>query len=77
MKKSDLAMIILIASASVMIAFFVVRAIPFFSAPDEGAEVPAIERISENLESPDPTVFNREAINPTVQSVIGGGSTNN
>lgn len=75
MKKSDIAMIILIASASVMISFFIVNSLPFFQVQDSGVEVPTIEAISEEVAEPDIDVFNSQAINPTVPTVIGGGSS--
>lgn len=76
MKKSDIAMIILIASAAIMISFFIVNALPFLNAQESGVEVPTAEPISSDIEQPNPEVFNSRAINPTVRSVIGGGPSN-
>lgn len=75
MKKSDIAMIILIASASVLIAFFVVRSLPFFTIDEKGVDVPTVEEISSDVVEPSKEIFNEKAINPTVPSVIGGGGS--
>lgn len=72
MKTSDIAMIILIASLSVMVSFFVVNSLPFFTISEADITVPEIESIEPTIADPDVTVFNGEAINPTVQVLIGG-----
>ena len=74
MKNSDIAMIVLIASVSVMVAFFTARAIPFFQVDEQNTTVPTIESIPEGISEeiqPSPTVFNDDAINPTVKTIIG------
>lgn len=73
MKKSDIAMIILIASVSVIVAFFVANQITFLKVPEEGQKVKVAERIEPTVKAPDAKVFNGQAINPTIQTVIGGG----
>ena len=72
MKKTDIAMLILISSVAVMIAFFVVRSIPFLQPPEDGVKVKTIDEISSEVEQPDASVFNDKAINPTVEIVVGG-----
>ncbi len=72
MKKTDIAMVILIASVTVIIAFVVGNQITFLKPPEKGQKVKTIEKISGTVTEPDPKVFNAEAINPTVQTVIGG-----
>lgn len=74
MKRSDLAMIILIASVSVMFAYGVVSAIPVLQAPSEAVTVQTIDEYSANVETPNPKIFNADAINPTVDVTIGGES---
>lgn len=77
MKKSEIAMIILIASISVMVAFTVANNIPQLKQGDEGVEVEKIDEISSEVsDKPDSAMFNRDAINPTVQTVIGGSQNN-
>lgn len=77
MKKSDIAMIILIASLSVMVAFLVANQLTFLKPPEKGQKVPTTSKISSTVDEPDPKVFNSDAINPTVQTVIGGSSSGN
>ena len=72
MKKTDIAMVILIASVTVIIAFVVGNQITFLKPPEKGQKVKTIEKISGTVTEPDPKVFNAEAINPTVQTVISG-----
>jgi hypothetical protein len=74
MKKTDLAMIILIASVSVILAYAIVSAIPGLKPSDKAVQVKTLEAYSSSVEDPDPTVFNSNAINPTVDVMIGGSS---
>jgi hypothetical protein len=74
MKKSDIAMIILIASISAIIAFVVGNQIPALKPSSSGVKVPVATKIDSDVEQPDPQVFNKDAINPTVQTVIGGSA---
>lgn len=73
MKKSDIAMIILIASMSVLVAYFVAKAV-IGDVQNESVKVKTTEAIDTNITQPDPTVFNSKAINPTVEVIIGGQS---
>ncbi len=72
MKKSDIAMIILIASVSVGISFAVLNQLPFFKESEKGQKVDVAEKIVPKVEDPDTDVFNPNAINPTIQTIIGG-----
>lgn len=74
MKKSDIAMIILIISISVLVSYFVVKGLLGGSA-NQAVKVKTTESISSTLDEPDPAVFNSNAINPTVEVTIGGGSS--
>lgn len=71
MKKTDIAMIILVASISVVIAYFVASAIPALNASDLKEDVQKTNTISSELDSVDPRLFSKDAINPTQQTVIG------
>lgn len=71
MKKSDIAMLVLIASVSVMIAFTIANSLSFLKVDDSGVKVKTIEPISAEVTEPDAAVFNKKAINPTVKTVIG------
>lgn len=70
MKKSDIAMIVLIASISVLIAYFVAKAV-LGDATNQTAKIKTVDPITSQVASPDPTVFNNNAINPTVEVLIG------
>lgn len=75
MKSSDIAMIILIASVSVGVAFFVVKSLPFFKMEEQDAVVKQIEPIDAGITDPSPDVFNSEAINPTIPALIGSSGS--
>jgi len=66
-------MIVLIASVSVLIAFFITRAI-FGGSANEPVEVKTIERIDPALSEVSPTIFNENAINPAVEVQITPGN---
>lgn len=65
MKKSDIAMIILIATIGVIGAFFATRAI-LGEGATEPVTVKTVERISPELEDVNTDIFNADAINPAV-----------
>lgn len=71
MKKTDIAMIILIASVSVLVAYFVVNSLPIFQEANQPQQVPTVEAISSETSDVDQTIFNKDAINPTVEVIIG------
>lgn len=74
MKNSDIAAIILIASLSVLAAYFIADSL--IGRPGgQSAKVKTVEKISAEIQEPDVSVFNKDAINPTVPVVIGDGST--
>lgn len=70
MKRSDIALIIVIAASSLLVAYFVMNAV-FGKLGREQVKVPTVMTIEQSITEPDPRVFNTEAINPTVQVVIG------
>ncbi len=71
MKKADIAMIILIASVSVMVAFFVAKGI-FGDVYSGTAKVKTIDKIDSSIIEPSKDIFNKDAINPAVQVQING-----
>lgn len=75
MKKTDIAMIILLASIAMLIAFFTANNIPFLKVSDKGVKVDTIEKVSSDVVDPDPKVFSSSAINPTVETVIGNNAS--
>jgi cell division protein FtsB len=70
MKKSDIAMIILIASVSVLIAYFVAKAI-IGDVGSQTVKVKTTDKITTDVQEPDTSIFNSNAINPTVDVIIG------
>ena len=73
MKKSDIAMIILIASVSMLVAYFVANSV-LGDTQNQSVKVKTAEAITTTVDEPDPTVFNPNAINPTVEVIIGGNN---
>lgn len=71
MKKTDIAMIILIASVSVLLAYFVATGI-FGNVSKESVKVKTIDAINSSVVAPSPTIFNKDAINPAVEVQING-----
>ncbi|MEO5950793.1 MAG: hypothetical protein ABIQ04_05075 [Candidatus Saccharimonadales bacterium] len=78
MKKSDIAMIILIASASMLIAYFVAKGV-VGDVQNQVVKVKTAQSISSDVSEPDKAIFNSNAINPTVEVIIGSqtGATTN
>ena len=66
MKKTDVAMIILIATISVLASFFITKAV--MGTPSEDTKkAQTIEAIDPTIEQPDTAIFNSEAINPAIK----------
>lgn len=73
MKKNDIALIILIASISMVLTYFIAKAIIGTPKSNQvSAEV--VEPIKPDLVAPSAKIFNRDAINPTVVIQIGNPS---
>lgn len=70
MKKTDIAMIILIASISMFIAFFVAKSV--FPDTVWTAKVKTIDRIDSSIVEPSTDIFNKKAINPAIPVQING-----
>lgn len=70
MKQSDIAALIVISSLTLLVAYFV--ADYFIGKPTgETAKVQTISQIDPEVKKPDSSIFNEDAINPTVEVVIG------
>lgn len=76
MKKSEIAMIILIASVSVFIAYFVGNSL-FGKITEAGTKVKTIETFSSNVDAPDASspIFKTGNINPTVPIEVTNPTT--
>lgn len=70
MKRSDIAVLALIVSLTLVISFLVVKGL-FGEARNDSTQVEKVEPISASLVQPSPSIFNRDAINPTVVIQIG------
>lgn len=70
MKKSDIAMLVLIASVSMGVAYFVAGAL-LKSPNEQTVKVKQVTMISPDIELPSSATFNKDAINPTVEVIIG------
>jgi hypothetical protein len=76
MKKTDIAMIILIAGVSVFLAYLITSSLPIFSSANKPVTVKTASPITSDVGDPDPKVFTKDAINPTVEVIIGNGTSN-
>lgn len=73
MKRSDIAVIILIAFFCAGIAY--VAASALIGRPSNTAvKVKTANKISATVDQPDKSIFNKDAINPTVEVEIGGNN---
>ena len=71
MKKTDIAMIILIAGFSVLISYLIINSLAQGGFSEQTYEVKTTEPISNEYVKPSSEIFNKDAINPTVQVNIG------
>ncbi|MBH2007918.1 hypothetical protein I8H83_04930 [Candidatus Saccharibacteria bacterium] len=69
MKRSEIAMIILIASLSMLFTFTLAQSL-LGDKVKQTASVEQTKAISEDLEQPAKRVFNAQAINPTVEVCV-------
>lgn len=74
MKRSEIAMIILIASLSMLLTFTLAQSL-LGDKIKRKASVEQAQAISEDLTDPAKRVFNKDAINPTVEVCIEGGQS--
>lgn len=73
MKKSDLALIVLVVSISLVASYFILNA--FIGQPADNTQtVEQVEPISAELPEPSKKIFNDKAIDPTVVIEIGNPS---
>ncbi len=74
MKKTDIAMIVLIASVSVIVAYFAATAL-FGTAASATEKVKTVDVIDASITEPSKEIFNANAINPTQQVQITGSTS--
>ncbi len=68
-------MIILIATISILAAFFITRSI-LGSPSSDTVKVKTIDTIDASITPPDTAIFNQDAINPAVKVEINAGADN-
>jgi hypothetical protein len=74
MKRTDIAMIVLIIAVSAGIAYFVANSL-FGGKTENGVTVKTIDPITSVIQPPDPTIFNKDAINPSVEVNVSNTSS--
>lgn len=73
-KQSDVALLILVASISLLASYFVGNAL--INSPDNRqADIETVVAISPDFPIPDTSIFNGDAINPTQLIQIGQGNS--
>lgn len=77
MKRTDIVSIAIIAGISMVVAYVVAQALIGSPTGKQSAKVRTAEPISAHVDQPDPAVFNSNAINPTVEVVVGEGAAGN
>ncbi len=70
MKKTDVAMIILIASISLVVAYFVMSGL-LGKYNEHSATIQTVEAVGGQVGEPDLRIFHKDAINPTIPAIIG------
>jgi len=70
MKRTDLALIVLIAAVSAGIAYFVAHSVFGNMTSTQGTSVQTVDAITSTVEQPDAEIFNDDAINPSVNVEI-------
>ncbi len=73
MKKNDIALIVLIVSMTLLVTYFIAKAI-VGEPKSQTAKVELVEPISAELVQPSNKIFKQDAINPTVDIQIGDSS---
>lgn len=68
-------MIILIASLSAMFAYFIAQAV-IGEPKQEATQVKTVETMTSDIEEPSSDIFNKDAINPTVERETGQSANN-
>lgn len=70
MKRTDIAMIIFIASMSVLVSYFVAKSV-LGDVQNEAVMVKTADPIVSEVDKPDERIFNKDSVNPTVEVSIG------
>ncbi len=76
MKQKDIATIIIVAFVSAVLSLLVTGKI-FVTSENRQQEVEVVDVISTDFQQPDSRYFNKDSINPTIDSEIGSGTNQN
>lgn len=76
MKKNDLALLIFIIAITLLLSYFVAKAV-IGEPKSKPVQVDKVVSIKSDYPTPDARVFNDKAIDPTVNISIGGQKANN
>ncbi len=74
MKKSDIAMLILIIGVSALLSYFVGNLI-FGGSVSKPVDVETVPKVSSEVAKPSADIFNTNSINPTIPITIGNQAT--
>jgi hypothetical protein len=69
-KRNDIALLILIISLTLVISFLIVKSV-FGEPKNQATKVDKVEPITSQVVQPSSSIFNKDAINPTVVIQIG------
>jgi len=73
MKRTDIALIVLIAAFSAGLAYFVASSVFVGMTSEKGEKVQTVDAMTGDIEAPATAVFNENAINPSIRVDINGG----
>lgn len=73
MKKTDIALLILVIAVSGLITYFVANSL-LASPKKQSTRVEVVEAISSDITEPDKTIFYKGAINPAVPIQVGNSA---
>ncbi|NCU30257.1 hypothetical protein EOL73_02050 [Candidatus Saccharibacteria bacterium] len=73
MKKTDIAMLVLVVALTGLITYLIANTL-LGSSKQLSANVTVVEPISAEIEVPNGSIFNKDAINPGVQIKVGDSS---
>ena len=73
MKKTDIALLIVVVSLSGLITYFLASSL--LGSPKQLTDsVTVVEAVTSDVDDPSESIFNKDAINPAVQIKIGESS---
>lgn len=77
MKRSDIVAVVIVVLILAGIAYAVANALIGQAGGRQSTKVRTVEAISSTVDQPDSAVFNKDAVNPTVEVIVGEQDTVN